>query len=457
MKRHWGIRLAALALGILVCLTQAGCSFSGLEAQNLMSPPKASMDQQGIYELLQGDRQELTFLYPKRGNYRSAIIMRDWSGDGVSDAIGFVALEEGGAEVSFLEKEEDQWRLAASFVNTANQVDVVLFGDLNGDGREDVLIGWGSTAGTTGRTATVSAYLYQDGNVTEHSLSTYGELTVTDFDGDGSWEVFTVDKYLAAEEEGGESLPALAHVFSWEENSFREVYTANADNSISSYSSILFGQLSQDRWGVVLDGSKADGSMTTQVFYLENSLLKNGPPGVNTETYQNPFSRPSAATFVSQDINGDGLVEVPVVTQLPCIPERVSLDSTSYLVEWSVFQAPGDARTVLPALMNMGENYWFRLPGQFSGKISASNDTSKRTVTYTQVVTDEEGVQLLGSPLFAIRVFTRSAWDSRGETSGFQWLAERGDLVYGIQALTQDQGTLNAIALIRQNFHLIGE
>ena len=49
------------------------------------------------------------------------------------------------------------------------------------------------------------------------------------------------------------------------------------------------------------------------------------------------------------------------------------------------------------------------------------------------------------------------AWDSRGETSGFQWLAERGDLVYGIQALTQDQGTLNAIALIRQNFHLIGE
>ncbi len=70
--------------------------------------------------------------------------------------------------MNFLEKEEDQWRLAASFVNTANQVDVVLFGDLNGDGREDVLIGWGSTASTTGRTATVSAYLYQDGNVTEH-------------------------------------------------------------------------------------------------------------------------------------------------------------------------------------------------------------------------------------------------------------------------------------------------
>ena len=97
-----------------------------------------------------------------------------------------------------------------------------------------------------------------------------------------------MDKYIAAEEEGGEPLPALAHVFSWEENAPREVYTANADNSITSYTSILFGNLSRGLQGVVLDGAKANGSMTTQVFYVEDGLLKNGPPGVNAETYQNP-------------------------------------------------------------------------------------------------------------------------------------------------------------------------
>ena len=120
-------RLASLALGAVLCLAQAGCSFSGLDAQNLMSPPRASLDQQGIYELLQGDQQELTLVYPKRGDHRSAIIMHDWSGDGVEDAVGFVALDRG-VEVHFLEKSQGDWRAAASFGNTATQVDLCALG-----------------------------------------------------------------------------------------------------------------------------------------------------------------------------------------------------------------------------------------------------------------------------------------------------------------------------------------
>ena len=321
MKPFDGKRLAALALGALLCLCQAGCSFTGLDAQNLMSPPRANLEQQGIYELLQeGDSQELTFVYPKRGENRSAIIMKDWTGDGVSDAVGFVSTEGGGVRVSFLEKYQERWRTAASFVNAATQVDLVTFGDVNGDGAQDVLIGWGSAAGTTGRTAAVSAYLYRDGDVTETLLGTYGEMAVTDFDGDGVSEVFTVDKYVAAEEEGAEALPAQAHIYAWQDGALQELHTASADNSITSYTAIHFGKLGRDLSAVVVDGAKADGSMTTQVFTLEDGLLLNSPAGVNSESYQNPFSRPSAAVFTSQDVNGDGLLEIPVASQLPAIP-----------------------------------------------------------------------------------------------------------------------------------------
>lgn len=449
-------KLAAAALCGTVLLTQTGCSFSGLDPQNLMSPPRANLEQQGIYQLLQEDRQELNFVYPKRGDYRSAIIMQDWTGDGVSDAVGFVALDKG-VEVYFLEKRQDGWRTAASFVNTASQVDLVCFGDLNGDGTEDVLIGWGSAAGTTGRTASAAAYLDQEGNVMEAALGTYGEVSLTDFDGDGVCEVFTVDKYLAAEEEGAQALPALAHIYAWQDNTLKEVYTASADNSISNYTAIQFGKLGNGLTGVAVDGAKADGSMTTQVFYLENRLLKNGPPGVNTESYQNPFARSSSAVFATQDINRDGVLEIPVASRLPCLPESVSPDSTSYLVKWSHFQAPGEYATVLSALMNLGENYWFPLPSSLVGKISASNNASARTVTYTEVVTGEDGSQLLGSPLFTVRVFTQSAWDSRGETSGYEQLAVQGDQVYGIQTLTQEEGYLRAISQIKLTFRVLSE
>ncbi len=452
-------RRAAVLLAAWLCFWLSGCSFPALETKNLLAPPKANADQQAIHKLLQGSQPDITFVYPKSGEYRSAIIMRDFTGDGAEDAIGFYSLEDlGGVEVQFLEKSGDQWRTDAAFRNAAIQVDRVCFGDLTGDGVKDVLIGWGSTAGTSGRTAAVNAYLYDgNGGVTEYSLGIYDEMTLTDLDGDGVEEVFLVDKFLPAEEEGDEPSPAQARIYAWKNGTMQEIYRTDADNSISSYSSVAFGALSRTQRGVVLDGAKADGSLTTQIFYLEDGKLVNAPPGVNTEEYGNPFARPSSASFLCRDIDGDGFIEIPVASQLPGIPEDVTLDPTSYLVEWSIFQW-NHRRVVVKALMNPAENYWFPLPAGLVGRITASNDADRRTVTYTGVMDpNEEGVQLLGSPLFSIRVFTRSAWESRGQSGGYELLAAQNDTVYGIQVLTQDKQMLEYVSRIRQGFKLLSE
>lgn len=454
-----GRRLLRTGLGLLLCLCLSGCSFSMLDAQNLMAPPKANADQQSIHQLLQGDRTEMTLVYPKNGEYRSAIITKDFTGDGSKDALGFYALEDRSVAVQFLLKDGDAWRTAGTFQNTATQVDRVCFADLNGDGRQDVLIGWGSTAGTTGRTAAVSAYLFSEGEITEYPLGTYGEMAVTDFDGDGVNEVFTIDKYLPPEGEEGEASPAMARVYRFVDGQVRAVASVEADNSITNYTALSFGKLSAQLPGVAVDGAKADGSMTTQLFFFdEQGSLQNLPEGVNGENYQNPFSRPSTTSFTCRDINEDGILEFPAVSLLPGISSDVTPDSTSYLVEWRTLDKNGDFRAVLYAMMNPRENYWFQVPMWLRQQLSASNNTSTRTVTYTQVVDQEEGDQpLLGSPLFSIRVFTRSAWESRGQSSGYQQLAAQGDLVYGIQSLTQDDSGQRVMEEVRENFRLLSE
>ena len=452
-------RALLFTLAVLFCLCCPGCSFSGLDAQNLMAPPKSNADQQSIHQLLQGDKTELTLVYPKNGEYRSAIIMHDFTGDGVKDALGFYAKEDRSVVVQFLVKQDGHWETAATFENTATQVDRVCFADLYGDGREDVLIGWGSTAGTTGRTAAVSAYLFSEGEITEYPLGTYGEMAVTDFDGDGVDEVFTIDKYLPPEGEEGEASPAMARVYRFVDGQVRAVASVEADNSITNYTALSFGKLSAQLPGVAVDGAKADGSMTTQLFFFDGQgSLQNLPEGVNGENYQNPFSRPSTTSFTCRDINEDGILEFPAVSLLPGISSDVTPDSTSYLVEWRTLDKNGDFRAVLYAMMNPRENYWFQVPMWLRQQLSASNNTSTRTVTYTQVVDQEEGDQpLLGSPLFSIRVFTRSAWESRGQSSGYQQLAAQGDLVYGIQSLTQDDSGQRVMEEVRENFRLLSE
>ncbi len=462
MKKRENTALRALMLA--ACLFLYGCfsgcsSFPAFDAKTLMAPPKANEDQQAIYKLLQGTRQDVTFIYPKSGQYRSAIIMEDFTGNGTEDAIGFYALEDGGGvEVQFLTKEQGVWRTASTFRNTALQVDRVCLGDLTGQGVNSVLIGWGSAAGATGRTASVNAYIWNGTEMTEYPLGVYGEMALSDLNGDGISEVFTVDKFVPAENEGEESSPAQARVFAWQDGTMAEAYTADADNSITSYSAAASGRLSATLPGVVLDGVKADGSLTTQVFYLQDGTLINAPAGVNTEAYVNPFARPASAAFLSRDINGDGYLEIPKVTQLPCIPADVVPDSTSYLVEWTAFRTVSEGRLAAAALMNSVEGYWFRLPSVLKGHITSSNDSSHRIVTYTGVITEEEtGEQLLGPALFSIRAFTRSAWESRGAVVGYEPLASQNDTVYGILVHTDSTDMLSYIQQIKDSFQLLGE
>lgn len=450
-------RLAALFSLMLLLTELPSCSFTGISAQNLISPPAATADQQSIYRLLQGAQTEITLIYPKNGDHRSAIIMCDFTGDGTEDAVGFNAAADGSAQVQFLTKSGGEWTVAAIFRNPASQVDRVCFAGLK-DGGQAVIIGWGSTAGTTGRLATAYAYIYRpDGNIDEYSLCNYGELALTDFNGDGVNELFTIDKSVPSETEGEESTPARASIFGFDRDKPYEAAHSSADNSVSGYSGVAFGRLSAGSWGVVVDGTTADGSMSTQVFFMEEGKLVNYPREVNTEGYVSEFTRPAAAAVTARDINGDGYIEIPAAVQLPGFKEDAPLDSTSYMVEWRS-QTPGaQSRVVLRALMNVRENYWFRLPYHLQGRVCAGNNTERRTVTYTEVKSSEGEGAILGGTLFSIRVFTRSAWESRGESSGYTMLAEQNDSVYGIQVYSRDEQVVRATEDIKKSFSLLDE
>lgn len=449
----------AMLLALVLAITELpGCSFTGISAQNLISPPAATADQQSIYRLLQGAQTEVTLIYPKSGEYRSAIIMCDFTGDGVEDAIGFHAAPDGSAQVQFLTKAEGEWAVASYFKNPASQVDRVCFGTLK-EGGIAVFIGWGTTAGTTARLATANAYLYQpDGSVREYSLGGYGEMVVTDFNGDGVDELFTIDKSVPApaETEGEETIPAKASLYAFDRDKPYVAASTEADNSITGYSGIAFGKLGAGDSGVVVDGTTADGSMNTQVFFLEEKRLVNYPREVNTEGFVSEYQRPAAASITARDINGDGYIEIPTAIQLPGFGEGAALDSTSYMVEWRS-QTPGNpSRVVLRALMNVRENYWFRLPYYLQGRVCAINDVERRVVTYTEVKSSDGGL-LLGGTLFSIRVFTRSAWESRGETSGYTMLAEQNDSVYGIQVQSRDEQVRRSTEDIIKSFSLLDE
>jgi len=450
-------KFLAILLSILFILPLTGCSVMGLDTRALLSPPKANADQQEIHKLLQGDDTDFNFIYPRNGDYRSAVIMQDFTGDGVQDAVGFYELEEGGIEVQFIIHRKTGWETAAKYKNSAVQVDRVCFGDLNGDGITDVLIGWGNTQSGAASLHAYS-YSYNDDRITEYALkNSYNGMTLTDFDDDGVKEIFILQP-STPEQEDAEGTPARAAVFSMQNGELVQVHMAEADNSIVRYPSISFGKVSETKNAVIVDGAKADSSMTTQIFHInENGLFLNSPAGVNTESPSTDFHRVTSS-FLSQDINGDGILEIPVISWLPTYPNATDKpDSTAYLVSWSTFDEKKGYQVKMNTLMNLAESYYFEFPSTLNGRITAINDTNSRTVSYFPVEYDDDEAHTarMLSQIFSIRVFTASSWEQRGEPSGYTKLAEQGDYVYGISISTTEKKYENALKKIQDSFQLI--
>lgn len=450
--------LSLFLLAAFVCIN-TGCSSIGLDTRTLLAPPKANEDQQEIHKLMQGDEAEITFVFPKNGDYRSAITTYDFTGDGIEDAIGFYMLKSGGTEVLFMSKVGGTWTTISKFKNAASQVDRICFGDVTGDGIDNVLIGWGNTQNSM--SASLSIFTYSDNNVNELQLqSNYGALTLTDYDNDDVKEIFILQRPVQEQEDGTEGIPANAMLFTIEGEMIVKQFGIEADSSIVRYPNILFGKVTTDLNAVVVDGAKADGSMTTQIFYRDkNGLYDSVQTDVNKENTAKNFLRPSTALFLSQDIDNDGLIEIPSPSLLPAFPESSTPDSTSYTIAWVALKDnPNETKVSTTTLMNSAEGYYFRVTGALNGKITSISDSKNRSVTYYSVIDpkDGSGEMLMGTALFSIRVFSDTSWAQRGEAVGYVKITQRNNSVYSILIHTDDPKYMTSIGNVVKDFHLTG-
>lgn len=251
-------KLFAAVLAVLLALSFSGCSeLTGLDAQALMSPPKTTADREAIYALMGGGVGDVTLVYPKYGDYRSAIISRDLDGCGTSEVVSFCANgDAGGTRLEFFKKNTDGvWSSMARFTSAATQVDKVFFGDLTGDGMDEIIVGWGDPLTAT---ASVSVYYVDGDTIREFSMTTvsYSEMLLTDFDSDNIKELFV----LQAAQTSGEEIMALGGLYRFDGDQPYVSKTVPLDAAVTRYTSVSFSQVNSWRRAAVLDGVKADGA-----------------------------------------------------------------------------------------------------------------------------------------------------------------------------------------------------
>ena len=452
----------SLFLLFVLAVSLSGCAdLIGLEAQSLMSPPKSTADREAIYALMRGEQTDVTLVFPKNGDYRSAIISRDLDGDGSLEVVSFCANSDaGGIRIQFFSKDENKtWYSMAQFVTTANQVDKVFFGDLTGDGHEEIVVGWGDPQTAT---ASISVYRIEENTVQEFPMSvvSYNEMLLTDFDDDDVEELFVLASVPVSEEENAVAV-SLGALYRFDGEKPYVAQTVPMDAAVTRYISASFAQVNSWQHTAVIDGIKADGRMVTQIIgYDAAGEMLVSYFSEPTAENPNPTDRATAVAVTARDINGDGVTEIPTA-ELIVTPEEGAADSTAYVVTWNTYSLTDNTFTpVCRSVVNMSENYFILLPDE-TDKIACFNDSVTRTATFS----DYSRIDALGQPagrkaLFSVKVYTEEEWAARQEEdSGDDILLDSmAGRVYVLNVLSESlsaESTL--IRSVKEGFRILNE
>jgi len=467
-KLKWLLSKTRLIIAVTFVIFLTGCAASGLGVENYMRPPAPAGDSARIQQLLTETLgSEYTLRYPRSGEYRSAVVLEDIDDDEAQEAIVFYRLstESTGSHMIVLDcTAKGDWVVAGENIG-GGEIDRVLFGDINGDGFKEVITGWSGVS--DGRMINVhglsESVLYSveiiSGETDSYPADQYSEMAVGDFDGDLRDEIMTVYRNSAA----GSAIARILRLGHGVDGSsqLRTAGSIDTDGSVYQYINAQAGYTAFGQYCLIIDGCKGSGHYVTEIVYwdAESDMLAS-PADSSGNLISTIFDR--SLDTISQDINGDGMIEIPTDELLPGYSQRSQ--APMYLTSWYNVNA-GEAQLAMQALMRFDQGYYFRYPVGWDGKVTVRVDSFSNTMYFYQVDAEDP----FSNEIFRIKIFTLDEWEDRRETLAEAFLgddAQDGEPDYDMLAVTNYyvyaslriqpvESTMPGDEVIKENFQLI--
>ncbi len=412
-RGSWRKRLLTGLLGAVVSLSLSGCSLGG-DVENLIRPPRSTGEQQEIQEALENaignaGKGGYVLKYPKAGEYRSAIILKDLNGDGEEEALAFYrpGPENSSLHLNLLQKSEGKWRSISDMEGASTDVEEVLFGDLDGDGFLEMVVGWSIY---NVRDKQMTLYSLAGGRLTRWYEGMYSSAVMTDMTGNGRDDLLLLQT-------GGAEQASTAVLWSAEKNASAaetvliQMGSASLDQTIQQFLSIRPGRLSDTAVGVFADAASSAGGRLTELLYWDGSRLVapfyDETTGQTRGTYRD-YNIPA------MDVDGDGQIEWPSCQLFPDQETLSPSQNPLCKTDWMSLNFE-DMTTVreFSSVVNTADGYLLRLEDEWDGKVSAGLDRETGTLSLYDI-SDGARAEILSlrTTPTRVRTGTTAAWSA---------------------------------------------
>lgn len=393
MKRV--ILLPALA-GLLLLL--GGCEFKS--GDSLLQPPQPSKTYEALQKQLSAIAEDGKIaVAPQSGENRTTVKLVDLDQDGEDEAVAFFceAKNPDQFHVYVFQKKGDDYAARGSVTSTGVQLASVSFPILQPTGEKGIVLSWklGNDIVNTGLTVCS----FEDGTLNTLLETTYNSFITSDLDDNG-----TDDLILLTTEPSGRR---AAKLYCFASGKLELKGETTLAPEVQTVVSLKTGWLRGYRRAVFAEGKPKLGSgLMTDILILDNNRFRNITLESETASKLSTY-RP--VSVLSNDVNGDGLTEVPRAVTMP----GTNAADPVYMLDWYAYSAGDQPVRVCTTYQNVSENWQFMLPNEWRGKVTLSKgfNSGMSTTVLLDYNDGDKGIPLLN--IYRLTGDMRSYYASR--------------------------------------------
>lgn len=410
-----------LVAAALASITLCSCEMYQPDVESLLSAPLLSDLQNHVDEALRDVvGQNIKLKYPVSGDYRSPYVFFDLDADGEEEALVLYSLEND-TDVTYLQildRADDKWYAGSALPGSGSEVEFVRFSSLLPDGQASILIGWQSSDTDSNF---ISVYSIEDNKLKRIYETSYTQIALSDFNGDGTQELLIAT--IAYDD------VILQLLGDGSDGSLVVLDGANAQR-MSSLLEPVIGEIKAGLPGVVIDGMVSANCMASLLIGIENDHLVLP---INDLDLLDPSIGDVTSTFRytgvrSADINGDGVIEIPLATAAAGYSHDAS---SQYFTDFSALGENGFQR-ILTTYENPKNGYRFYLPKAWmtyydDGVLSVYQQAETREVSfflYEGTLTEHN------QELLRLRVVSTADYLDKFDSQRYILLQKRGQFEY---------------------------
>lgn len=382
---HFGRWLAC----VLLCLLLAGCSMPGeqVQVEELLRAPKLSGDYGDVQTALNdwlGESAQLK--YPMQGDLLSPFLLQDLDGDGRQDAaVLYTTAQSSNVCIAILQKDDaDIWHVRQNVEGLADTVESVGLAQLQPGDATQLVVGYTAAQGDH----YLAVYSYTDGVLSTILEQQYQQYLVEDITGGGNQDLIL----MSTLEDGGVQIELLTVD---KEGSFQQVAVMGLSaNQFAGCASVAAGVGADGRHYLVLDGwTGISGNNLASVLLRFDEDTQQMVPAdqISTEKLYTASLR-NVPSLVSQDLDGDGIVEIP--TQ----PDEAGLLNMSQsrrmdFIVWMDYTSPHPEKSF--GLLDEETNCYIELPMEWEGNLKLTDSEQYDGAVELRTVDEDQLVMTL--------------------------------------------------------------